>query len=87
MSHEPAYFSKIRFFNNPSAQQGFFSQNARLSRSMSVQILKEFAGVPSLTLDLHITFSPYKIFDFFCTLSLGFVGLSFDTPFAYLIFF
>ena len=51
-----------------------------------MQILKEFAGVPSLTknFELPITFSPLKSFDFFLAhISLGFDGLSFDAPFAY----
>ena len=57
---------------------------------MSVQILKEFPGVPSLTQKpwFAYNFFPIEIFwNFFAHLSLGFVGLSFDTPFAYLKFF
>ena len=65
MSHEPAYFSKIRFFNNPSAQQGFFSQNARLVKEYVCANFERIRRGTLIDSWFAYNFFPYTIFWFF----------------------
>ena len=72
------------------AQQGFFSQNARLVKEY---VCANFERIRRGTLIDPKPWFPYNFFPIetfwfcFAHLFLGFVGLSFDTPFAYINFF